>query len=194
MITSDVGRFGPGAHRAANHEFIHSMGISDIYGGDHSTGSWDPMSTPAAGGAPPGTHLLGWHKWLFGWLDPQQLTCVSALGTVEETLTANAARGGKKLVVVPTGASTAYIVEARVRLGYDQAICEEGVLVYDIDSQIDNAAEKNGRGPLSIKGPRRCTSNGAGALHTGEVYEDGAVKVEVLERDARAFRVRVTKK
>ena len=70
MITSDVGRSGPDAHRAANHEFIHSMGIPDIYGGDHSTGSWDPMSTPAAGGAPPGTHLLGWHKWLFGWLDP----------------------------------------------------------------------------------------------------------------------------
>ena len=65
--------------------------------------------------------------------------------------------------------------------------------VADVAKAFD-AAEKNGRGPLSIKGPRRCTSDGAGALHTGEVYEDGAVKVEVLERDARAFRVRVTKK
>lgn len=193
MLTSDVGRYGPGAHRAANHEFIHSMGLPDIYGGDHSTGSWDPLSA-LPGGPPPGTHLLGWHKWLFGWLDPQQLTCVSAPGSVEETLTANAARGGKKLVVVPTGPSTAFIVEARLKVGYDQAICEEGVLVYDIDSQIDNAAEKSGRGPLSIKGPRRCVAGGAGALHPGEVYEDGAVKVEVLGRDTSSFRVRVTKK
>ena len=66
--------------------------------------------------------------------------------------------------------------------------------MYDIDSQIENAAVKNGRGPLSIKGPRRCVGDGAGAFHTGQVYEDGAVKVEVLGRDSTAFRVRVTKK
>ena len=32
-------------------------------------------------------HLLGWHKWQLRWIDPAQLTCLSAPGTVEETLT-----------------------------------------------------------------------------------------------------------
>jgi hypothetical protein len=109
-------------------------------------------------------------------------------------LTAIARVGGKKLVVVPTSASTAYVVEARTKTGYDATICEEGVLVYDVDSQIENAERRGGRGVIAIKGPRRCFSGGAGALHTGETFEDGAIKVEVLARDASAFRVRVTRK
>ena len=76
----------------------------------------------------------------------------------------------------------------------DFSRCEEGVLVYDVDSRIGNAELRNGRGVVAIKGPRRCFGTAAGALRTGEVFEDSAVKVEVLARDAKAFRVRVTRK
>ena len=61
---------------------------------------------------------------------PRQLTCLSAPGTVEETLTPMAVRGGKKLVVVPISNTYAYAVEVRKRIGYDKNACEEGVLVY----------------------------------------------------------------
>ena len=143
---------------------------------------------------PPATHLLGWHKWRLGWLDPSQLTCVSAYRPDRGDAHADRDRRRKKLVLVPTSPSTTYVLEARSRVGYDQAICEEGVLVYNVDSQIQNAQLKDGRGVIAVKGPRRCDRNSAGALHTGEVFEDTAVKVEVLARDATAFRVRITRK
>jgi M6 family metalloprotease-like protein len=197
LLTGDISRFGPGAARVADHEFIHTLGIPDIYD-DPTVGTWDPEAAALNGGPPPGTHMLGWHKWRLGWLDPTQLTCLSAPGQIEETLTPIATSGGKKLVVVPTSPSTAYVIEGRRRIGYDSGICEEGVLVYDADSQIGNGETRGGRGVINMKGPRRCPGPAAapsgGALHTGEAYEDASVKVEVLARDANAFRVRVTKK
>ena len=67
-------------------------------------------------------------------------------------------------------------------------------MVYDVDSRIAQAERRAGRGVIAIKGTRRCFDGGAGALHTGESFEDAAIKVEVLARDAGAFRVRVTRK
>jgi len=189
-LTPDSSKFGK---RPVDHEFLHSMGLPDLYFDDTSTGTWDPMGTGGSGG-PPSTHLLGWHKWRLGWLDPSQLTCVSSASQIEETLTPIAKAGGKKLVLVPTSPSTTYVLEARSRVGYDRSICEEGVLVYHVDSQILNATLKDGRGVIAVKGPRRCERNSAGALHTGEVFEDSTVKVEVLARDTTAFRVRITRK
>jgi hypothetical protein len=189
-VASDMARFGK---VVVNHEFMHAMGLPDVVYGDATAGVWDPMSGGPNG--PAGVHLFGWHKWRLRWLDSDQLTCLAASGTIEETLTAVAVRGGKKLVVVPTSASTAYVVEARRRVGSDRAICDEGVLVYDVDSQLSNAQTRNGRGAIRVHGPRGCgTAFGAFAYQTGEVFEDAAVKIEVLARDANAFRVRVTRK
>ena len=69
-----------------NHEQLHVLGLPDL--GGRAIG-WD---TTSYGVDPPGlTHLLGWHKWQLRWIDPAQLTCLSAPGTVEETLTPMAA-------------------------------------------------------------------------------------------------------
>ena len=57
---------------------------------------------------------------MFRWIDPDQITCLRDAGQLEETLTPNARAGGKKMVVVPSGASTAYVLEMRRRLGYDR--------------------------------------------------------------------------
>ena len=183
-------RFQPGgAHMLANHEFLHTMGLPDLRFSPEPSTAFDPMSS---GGS--GAHLHGWHKWLFGWLDPPQLTCLTTQGRVEETLTAIARPLGKKLVVVPVDPSVAYVVEARVRVGLDRAICDEGVLVYTVDSQLGNAQTREGRGVLNLKGTPKCGAGGAGAFRPGEAFEDARVKVEVLARDATAYRVRVTKK
>jgi M6 family metalloprotease-like protein len=163
------------------HEESHVLGLPDTGG---RTVGWDLTASPSGL-----SHLLGWHKWKLGWLDPSQLTCVSASGTIDETLTPMAVRGGKKLVVVPINDALAYAVEARKRIGYDRNACGEGVLVYWIDSRRSNYED-----PIVTRGPLKCGSFTAGALPTGEVYEDEFVKVEVLATDGRNYRVRVTKK
>ncbi len=170
------------AANTLNHEFLHTLGLPDVHGGNNSVGGYDPMSLFAT------NHLLGWHKWLLGWLDPAQLTCLRQPGQLEETVEQLDTRGGKKLVVVPTSATTAYMIEARRRSGYDRTICKEGVLIYTVDSLRPSA-----QGPISVGNGGGCFPGGA-PFGVGGVFEDANLKVEVLASDRRAFRVRVTRK
>jgi M6 family metalloprotease-like protein len=178
--------FGRNASYVLNHEFAHTLGLPDLRAG---AVGFDPMGPSPGQLWPSGAHMVGWHKWKLGWLDPSQLTCVES-GQLEETLTPIAVAGGKKLVVVPISSSLAYAVEVRRHQGYDAHACEEGVLVYTVDSQATVFVGQ----PIVIKGPPACGNAGAGTLGTGESFEDGAVKVEVLATDGRDYRVRVTKK
>jgi M6 family metalloprotease-like protein len=167
-----------------SHEQLHVLGLPDL--GGRAVG-WD---TTSYANDPPGlTHLLGWHKWLLGWLDPPQLTCVSAPGTIEETLMPSAVADGKKLAVVPVAPYLAYAVEVRRRIGYDRLACGEGVLVYSIDSRRGGYED-----PIVLLGSPRCGNVTPGAFQTGGVAENEHVKVEVLATDGRNYRVRVTKK
>jgi M6 family metalloprotease-like protein len=188
VLHSQSRRGAPFESSHMNHLLLASLGTSDL--GESSTkplGHWDPNFTDGTGART--AHLLGWHKWMLRWLDAEQLTCVHAPGTVEETLTPTARAGGKKLVVVPTSPSTAFVIEVRRKVGYDRGICREGVLVYTIDSQI-----LSGNGPIEGKSAGTGCSPDVMPFAVGEVYEDATVKVEVLATDGSAYRVRVTKK
>ncbi len=181
------GTLDRGARYAAaglNHEFLHTVGLPDVHGGDRTVESWDPMNADR-----PTTHLLGWHKWLLGWLDPAQLTCLLKAGQFEETVAQLDTRGGKKLVLVPTSATTAYAIEVRRRSGYDRTICKEGVLIYSVDSLRPSA-----QGPISVRSAGGGCSPGAAPFGVGGVFEDTDIKVEVLASDGHAFRIRVTRK
>jgi M6 family metalloprotease-like protein len=167
-----------------NHEQLHVLGLPDL--GGRAVG-WD---TTSYGLDPPGlTHLLGWHKWQLGWIDPSQLTCLSAPGTLEETLTPIAVRDGKKLVVVPISDTFAYAVDLRRKIGYDRNACDEGVVVYAIDSTRGGYED-----PIVLKGQLHCGNVTPGAFRTGGVHDDQYVKVEVLATDGKNYRVRITKK
>jgi hypothetical protein len=137
----------------------------------------------------PTTHLLGWHKRLLGWLDPAQVTCLLKASRVEETVEQLDIRDGKKLVLVPTSATTAYAIEVRRRRGYDRTICKEGILIYSVDSLRPSA-----QGPISVRSAGGECSPGAAPFGVGGVFEDANIKVEVLASDGHAFRIRVTRK
>jgi M6 family metalloprotease-like protein len=117
---------------ATVHETGHTMGLPDLY--DLKThaiggaGAWDTMSL-AAGVA----HFVAWQKWKLGWLDDGQVTCLGR-GRREITLTPLETKGGMKAVVIPTGRSTAIVAEVRARVGRDTSRCDEGVLVYAVDT------------------------------------------------------------
>jgi M6 family metalloprotease-like protein len=182
----------------ANHEFTHSLGVPDLYLLNESTGvadftlvgNWDPMSAPGP------RHLLGWHKWQLRWIDADQIACLGAPGSLTAHVTPIAQPGGVKIVVVPTSASTAYVVEARASAGRESGLCKEGVLVYSVDSQV-----RNGQGPVRVRRQSEDPAlNHCGLLHAapftpGTAYEDDAIRVEVFPPlRSGIFHVNVTRK
>jgi len=131
----DLAGWGPGW---LNHELGHTMALADLYEIGvanpqtfHFTGDFSMMGN-ILGAAP---EYLGWERWLLGWVDDDKVLC-AARGHSTATLTPVEAPGGTKLVVVPTGATTAVVIESRHALGYDHTLPNEGLLVYFVDTSI----------------------------------------------------------
>jgi hypothetical protein len=101
------------------------------------------------------------------------------------------------------GPSSAYVVEARRRIGEDSRLCDTGVLVYSVD-----AAVKSGYGPVRVRSAQRDTSpvlfDRCGPLYNapfdkaeGEVAtfhdESAGFSVRVLSSGTSGYRVQVTR-
>lgn len=122
-----------------NHEFGHTMSLVDLYDFTvstnpeifHYTGDFSMMGN-IAGTA---REYLAWERWLLGWITDDQVVCAQH-GHTTATLGPVEAMGGTKLVVVPTGATTAVVVESRHALGYDGALPKAGLLVYAVDTSV----------------------------------------------------------
>jgi M6 family metalloprotease-like protein len=195
------------AHMMLTHELGHHLGLPDLsyrpadeYDFTFVAG-WDMQENPA--GMLRGSDFLAWNKQRLGWIDPKQIRGLIGPGTLEETITPVESAGGVKLVVAQTSPTFLYAVEVRRRLGNDATMtCDEGVLVYTVDS-----TKRNGLGPKFVHaaqmGPDQSKVSTCGLKYAapfdvgpGEVsvFEDSAVKVEVLSTDGVNYRVRVTRK
>jgi M6 family metalloprotease-like protein len=187
------------------HETGHFLGLPDLY--DFAArgyvsqfvhaGAWDTMSMFNVGAG-----LLAWQRWKLGWLDPDQLRCVTR-GTLEISLSPLARPGGHKAVVVPAGSTSALVIESRQRLGFDSALCGAGILVYRVDSST-----RSGAGPIRVlpaaadPDPERQAS--CGPMYNGALGESPgqasslidsvtSTRVDVLGEDASGVRVRVSR-
>jgi hypothetical protein len=151
----------------------------------------------------PGGHFLAWEKWKLGWLDPAQLTCLDGPGELTTTIAPLERAAGLKAIVVPTGLSSVYVIEARKRIGEDGWLCDDGVLIYSVNSMI-----RSGKGPVQVRAAQRDRSsdsrNRCGPLYNapydsarGEVarFRDDAagLTVQVLSSSAKGYRVHVTR-
>ncbi len=188
------------------HETGHILGLPDLYDVPNPTywslfrfsGGWDMMSWND-----PGLHFLAWEKWKLGWLDASQLTCLTEPGEVTTTIAPLERAGGLKAIVVPTGISSAYVVEARKRIGQDARLCDDGVLVYSVDASV-----RSGYGPVRVRAAQRDAHgeafNRCGPLYnapfdraSGEVArftdDSAGITVQVLSSSANGYRVRVTR-
>ena len=188
------------------HETGHVFGLPDLYDVPNPTywrlfryaGGWDMMSWNG-----PGAHFLAWEKWKLGWLGPSQLTCVEGRGELTTTISPLERAGGLKAVVVPTGISSAFVVEARKRIGQDAGLCEDGILVYSVDAGV-----RSGYGPVRIFAAQRDTNsdlrdrcgpqyNAPFDRASGEVsrFEDASagLSVQVLSSRKSGYRVKVTR-
>src|SRR6266540_4049223 len=197
------------ARYAANvliHETGHILGLPDLYDVPGAgwwrlfrfAGGWDMMSWND-----PGFHFFAWEKWKLGWLEPSQVACLDGPGELTATVTPVERAGGLKAIVVPTGTSSAFVVEARRRIGQDARLCDEGVLVYSVD-----AGRPSGAGPVHVYAAQRDTDgelrDRCGPLYNatydrakGEVsrFADASagLSVQVLSSGANGYRVKVTR-
>lgn len=138
------GSFHETGFRVLPHENGHVFGLPDLYTGEGgaTVGHWDIMSEDWGAN----NDLLGWHKWKLGWLDAEQVRCAAGRGTRDYTLTPLPRPGpGVKLALVPTGRHSGYVVEVRTREGNDEAVCDPGILIYRVRSDVDT-----GQGPVTV--------------------------------------------
>ncbi|MFF0445731.1 M6 family metalloprotease domain-containing protein [Streptomyces sp. NPDC004609] len=193
------GSYAETGFRVLPHENGHVFGLPDLYTseGGGAVGHWDIMSEDWGAN----NDLLGWHKWKLGWLDSDQINCVSSSGTTEYTLTPLATTGGSKMAIVPVTPDTGYAVEVRTRAGNDDAVCQPGVLIYRVQSTVDT-----GHGPVTVadgnddsggctRRPNVHAELSDAPYKPGQSFTDKkhGVQISVVSEDRGEYRVRVTR-
>jgi M6 family metalloprotease-like protein len=185
------------------HEMGHVFGLPDLY--DYLAprslqwrfaGGWSVMSANITGG-----HYFAYNKLKLGWLDADQVKCMTTPGTVEAEITPLETRGGVKAIMVRTGPSNAYAVEVRQKIGEDAGLCDEGALIYTID-----ATKSNGYGPIRLipaqEGTDPLMIDKCGILYDatydlrpgkppGFSDTNAGISVTLLRKRGRAYTVRV---
>lgn len=146
----DINTWGP---IWLNHELTHALGLVDLYAfsGDEQfpyTGEFSYMGMSRLDSNAPG--LLAWERWVLGWIDDEQVTCVASApaSPTRYELSAVGSIGGPKAVVVALGNNRALVVEVRLRAGLDANLRKSGLLVYTVDTSVES-----GLGPVRVFPP-----------------------------------------
>ena len=150
------------------HETGHTFGLPDLYGEEGVThrfvAGWDVMGD-IDGHSP---DHLAWFKWQLGWLTDSQVTCINATGTEDAVITPLETVGGRKAVILRTGARRVTVAEFRTLNGVDEAACSSGILVYTINTAVASL-----EGPVVVR-----DGHPAEPLPDGCIYEqDDATRI-----------------
>ena len=125
---------------------------------------------------------MGYSRWILGWLDDEQVSCVRTDTTV--LLTPLATRGGSKLAVVMLSASSALVVEVRRAIGYDGHLASNGAVVYLVETN-NGFGGSYGDGPMEVL-------NGGEPLKQGDSVSHERVSFEVLVSGKDGDSIRIT--
>jgi len=130
------------------HELGHAIyGFEDLYAptkAESYLNGWDLMETSTGT-----SELMGWHRWLAGWLSDSQVRCVASSGNSVHFLSALDIKDAKpKFVVVKNTPTSAYVIELRNRTDFD--LVRQTLIVYSI-----NTAYPTGSGPVRLVGELR---------------------------------------
>ncbi len=128
-----------------HHETGHLMGLPDLYlfsGADvHApVGGWDNMGLISVG-----AHYTAWQKRKLGWLSNSDFACVTTVSQ-QVDLSPLEQKTGIRAIAVQVSATKAIVAEVRRLTGQDARLCDEGLLVYTVDSTI-----ASGSGPLVVQ-------------------------------------------
>jgi M6 family metalloprotease-like protein len=186
--------------RVLTHETIHLFGLPDLYEygmadlQERTAGEWSIMS-----GRFHASHLTAWEMAKLGWFESDQNVCVGN-ETRTATLTPVEIPGGLKSITVPVSDSRAYVAEVRELIGDDVGLCSEGVLIYAVDTSVEN-----GRGPLQVIGGDRNSADArrkCGPAWDAPMRLDGqasfhdatsGVTIELIRSELGAYTVRASR-
>ena len=122
--------------------------------------------------------MLAWSRWQLGWLESDDVLCLTASSATVELDPVAVPLGGKVMAVVPLTSNQVLVVESRRRLGFDAVqpytnsagsrvtppgLPVEGVLVYTVDASLGA-----GELPLKVVG-----DSGDGTVADFPLLEDG---------------------
>ena len=164
-------RSGPWGPTAA-HEMAHNLGLADLYPrvanlhflptvppagkawlradlGLMGFGGWFAAS-PREGLTPiDAPEMLAWSRWQLGWLDDDQIRCISEPDATVMLSPVADPGDGIAMAAVPLSEDDLIVIESRRRIGYDKraALGEGRVIVYTVDAGIDS-----GRLPIKLAG------------------------------------------
>lgn len=171
---------------------IGLMGLKARYSDpDHSL--W--LATPV--------EMLSWSRWQLGWLKPQQIACGVRSGATVRLHPVAKPGEGTAALIVPLSEYEMIVVESRHRLGFDAAaphthqngamprhgLLEEGVLVYTVDSRIDN-----GQLPIKIAGDAGNSHvDDFPTLQAGESVTVAGYTIAVTADDGDTHSVQITR-
>lgn len=168
------------------HETGHLLDLPDLYAYEGAThrfmGEWDLMGQYARG-----PEMLAWLRWKLGWVDADQMRCLTEETTETVTLSPVTRAGGIRFAAVRLDAERYVVVESRRREGYDNALPAEGVLAYLVDISIPT-----GEGPIRLL--TNLSGASMGLLTPGDELVDssGRVVITFLERSAQGDVVSLT--
>jgi M6 family metalloprotease-like protein len=158
------------------HELGHSQGLPDLYNyltestGDTFVGQWDLMATgswsPNGQGSSP-SHLTTWCKIKLGWIGPTQIVNISQSSIasghdVNITLDPQEIQGPTLVIRIQLDNGTYYLVEDRLKTGYDTSLPASGVLVLFCDD-----SKASGSGPVQVMSAHPPDLGGTAAFNVG---------------------------
>ncbi len=134
-----------GRYRIHAHELGHAwLGFDDLYDlgtSEKYLGGWDLMD--GAGGI---SELSSWLRWLPGWIEDEQVRCITEPGASKHFLSPlNFASEQPKMIVVKLSKVSGLVIELRVPTKFD--FNKESVVVYVVDTRY-----LSGTGPMRLRG------------------------------------------
>ena len=148
--------------------------------------------------------MLAWSRWQLGWLESDDVLCLTESSATVELEPVAVPRGGKVMAVVPLTSNQVLVVESRRRLGFDAVqpytnsagsrvtppgLPVEGVLVYTVDASLGA-----GELPLKVAGDSGDgTVSGFPLLENGDAITIRGYTVTVTADSGRTHTVTIAK-
>lgn len=121
------------------HEFGHDIGLPDLYDRDytsHGAGDWCLMAAGAwpENGTKP-SHISAWGKARLGWLLPSVVAKNAAAVKIPSSSEKPFAL---KVPIESVGSREYFLIENRRRVGFDEKLPAEGLIIWHIDETRDH--------------------------------------------------------